>query len=88
MKKMKCKNIKCSDCMQGAPYPFCCHKECGEHEFCKGCNFCWTLSTQDAFQILIDTILGENYYITDSMGGKQANAVILEDILSELKIDH
>lgn len=28
----------CSDCMKDAPYIFCCKRECGEHEFCRGCN--------------------------------------------------
>lgn len=28
----------CQDCMEDAPYHFCCKKECGEHEFCRGCN--------------------------------------------------
>lgn len=29
----------CSECMNGAPYTFCCQIECGEHEFCRGCKF-------------------------------------------------
>lgn len=29
----------CSECMNGAPYTFCCRIECGEHEFCRGCKF-------------------------------------------------
>lgn len=29
---------KCDECIINAPYRFCCKKECGEHEFCKGCN--------------------------------------------------
>ena len=28
----------CRDCMEDAPYPYCCKNECGEHEFCRGCN--------------------------------------------------
>lgn len=29
---------KCDECIINAPYRFCCKKECGEHEFCKGCD--------------------------------------------------
>ena len=28
----------CDICMKDAPHPYCCKKECGEHEFCRGCN--------------------------------------------------
>lgn len=28
----------CQDCMEDAPYQFCCKIECGEHEFCRDCN--------------------------------------------------
>lgn len=32
------KNCKeCAD-VNLFPYKFCCIKECGEHEFCRGCN--------------------------------------------------
>lgn len=27
----------CNKCMEGAPFHFCCRKECGEHEFCAPC---------------------------------------------------
>ena len=27
----------CGKCMSGAPFRFCCRKECGEHSFCKVC---------------------------------------------------
>ena len=30
---------QCSICMDGAPYRFCCKRECGEHEFCRGCTW-------------------------------------------------
>ena len=43
MKNYKCdetdKNSVCAECMPGAPYLFCCKKECREHEFCKGCTY-------------------------------------------------
>lgn len=29
----------CDNCMKGSPYWFCCRLGCGEHEFCRGCNF-------------------------------------------------
>ena len=29
---------KCDECMKDAPYTFCCRMECGEHEFCRGCE--------------------------------------------------
>lgn len=29
----------CGVCMIAAPYPYCCRKECGEHEYCTGCAY-------------------------------------------------
>lgn len=34
----KMPEYKCQSCMEGAPYSYCCRLECGEHEFCRGCN--------------------------------------------------
>lgn len=31
-------DCKCKNCIIDAPYTFCCKIECGEHEFCKGCD--------------------------------------------------
>lgn len=31
--------MTCNDCMDGAPYKFCCKLECGEHEFCRNCSY-------------------------------------------------
>lgn len=31
--------LACEECMKGAPYIFCCKRECGEHEFCRGCSY-------------------------------------------------
>lgn len=31
--------MNCNDCMDGAPYKFCCKLECGEHEFCRNCSY-------------------------------------------------
>lgn len=32
-------NESCKECMNGAPYDYCCKIECGEHEFCKNCEY-------------------------------------------------
>ena len=29
---------KCKECMDGAPYEYCCKVECDEHEFCRHCE--------------------------------------------------
>lgn len=29
----------CNQCMKGAPYDYCCARECGEHIYCIGCKF-------------------------------------------------
>lgn len=31
--------MTCNECMNGAPYKFCCKLECGEHEFCRNCSY-------------------------------------------------
>lgn len=31
--------INCNECMNGAPYKFCCKLECREHEFCRNCSY-------------------------------------------------
>ena len=28
----------CKECMKNAPHDYCCKLECGEHEFCRGCQ--------------------------------------------------
>lgn len=36
----KCnKTVSCDECMKDAPYHWCCKLECGEHEFCKECEW-------------------------------------------------
>ena len=30
--------MKCDECMFDAPYHWCCRLECGQHEFCRGCD--------------------------------------------------
>lgn len=32
------KFIKCSVCMKGAPYHWCCKTECGKRKACEGCT--------------------------------------------------
>ena len=29
----------CNNCMQGAPFDYCCKIECGEHYYCENCDF-------------------------------------------------
>ena len=29
---------ECKECMKDAPHDYCCKLECGEHEFCRGCQ--------------------------------------------------
>ena len=29
----------CGMCMIGAPYPYCCRSECGNKEYCDGCEY-------------------------------------------------
>ena len=29
---------ECLECMKDAPWRWCCRMECGEHEFCRGCE--------------------------------------------------
>lgn len=29
----------CGICMIAAPERYCCRKECGKHEYCKGCSY-------------------------------------------------
>lgn len=31
--------MTCEECMKGAPFRWCCKIECGEHEFCRGCQY-------------------------------------------------
>lgn len=31
--------MTCNECMNGAPYKFCCKLECREHEFCRNCSY-------------------------------------------------
>ena len=40
-----------------------------------------TMSSEEAINLLARELLGEGYYIVDSVGPKQANAIIVRDIL-------
>lgn len=31
--------MTCEECMEGAPFRWCCKTECGEHEFCRNCQY-------------------------------------------------
>lgn len=42
-----------------------------------------TLTAEEAVDILCRELLGEDYYINDPVGGEQANAIIVRDILSQ-----
>lgn len=39
------------------------------------------IEAQEAIHILCEYLLGEDYYIVDPVGPKQANAIIIDDIL-------
>jgi hypothetical protein len=44
-----------------------------------------TLTADEALDILTRVLLGDDYYIVDPVGGEQANAIIVRDILSRYK---
>lgn len=54
---------------------------CYSREMEEICKIQLELSAEDALQLLCDELLGENYYIADPVGGRQANAIIALDIL-------
>lgn len=29
----------CGICMVAVPYSYCCRAECGQHDYCEGCNY-------------------------------------------------
>ena len=43
------------------------------------------ITSDEALSILCDELLGSNYYISDPVGGKQANAIIVCEILKKYK---
>ena len=47
------------------------------------CEIQMELSADDALQLLCDELLGRDYYIVDPVSGKQANAIIVLDILKK-----
>lgn len=42
-----------------------------------------TMSAEEAINLLARELLGNDYYIVDSVGPKQANAIIVRDILRQ-----
>ena len=43
------------------------------------------LTAEEAMSVLVDELLGENYYISDSMGSEQAYSILVVDILKKYK---
>lgn len=43
------------------------------------------LTADEALQVLVDELLGTDYYIVDPMHAHQANVIIVEDILRKYK---
>lgn len=37
--EFECGKITCEECMPDSPHDWCCKRECGEHEFCRGCEY-------------------------------------------------
>lgn len=56
---------------------------CYSREMREICKIQQELSAEDALQLLRDELLGEHYYIPDPVNGKQANAIIVLDILKK-----
>lgn len=56
---------------------------CYSREMEEICKIQMELSAEDALQLLCDELLGENYYISDPVSGKQANAIIALEILKK-----
>jgi hypothetical protein len=44
-----------------------------------------TLTADEALDVLVRELLGENYYIVDPVHSHQANVIIVEDILKKYK---
>ena len=44
-----------------------------------------TMTADEALDVLVNELLGEDYYIIDPLGAHQANAIIVEDILRNYK---
>ena len=54
---------------------------CYSREMEEICKIQTDLSAEDALELLKDELLGSNYYISDPVNGKQANAIIALEIL-------
>lgn len=44
-----------------------------------------TMTADEALDVLVKELLGEDYYIVDPLGAHQANVIIVEDILEKYK---
>jgi hypothetical protein len=42
-----------------------------------------TMTADEALQVLVEELLGEEYYYVDPVGGQQANAIVVKDILKK-----
>ena len=56
---------------------------CYSREMREICKIQQELSAEDALQLLRDELLDEHYYIPDPVNSKQANAIIVLDILKK-----
>ena len=44
-----------------------------------------SMTADEALNVLVNELLGEDYYIVDPLGAHQANVIIVEDILKKYK---
>ena len=44
-----------------------------------------SMTADEALDVLVNELLGEDYYIVDPLGAHQANVIIVEDILKKYK---
>lgn len=44
-----------------------------------------SMTADEALNVLVNELLGENYYIVDPLPAHQANVIIVEDILKKYK---
>lgn len=55
----------CNECMKNSPYPFCCRAECGEHEYCSGCN--WPNNRSSSNNDSENDLLKKNSLLTEQI---------------------
>ena len=62
-----CKNrTTCEECMPNSPYDWCCREECGEHEFCRGCEY-WNKRISKGFTKEFPYKIGTFVVIKDAL---------------------